>query len=98
VSYHVRFSFDNDARCRLWYTVKVDSSKVTLEKRADLLQRAEVRVCDFDIEITKLPFKFPDAEYDMIMMISYSGGWPRLSYCKSHSSLSYAHLLDYSLL
>ena len=28
-------------------------------------------MCDFDIETTKLPFKFPDAEYDMIMMISH---------------------------
>ena len=49
----------------------MDSSKVTLENREDLLQRAEVRVCAFDIETTKLPFKFPDAEYDMIMMISH---------------------------
>ena len=53
------------------YTVKVDSSKVTSKNRADLLQRAEVHVCAFDIEATKLPFKFPDAEYDMIMMISH---------------------------
>ena len=60
-----------DARCGQWYTVKVDSSKVTLENRANLLQRAEVCVCAFDIETTKLPFKFPDAEYDMIMMISH---------------------------
>lgn len=71
VPYHVRFAIDNDARCGQWYTVKVDSSKVTLEKRVDLLQRAEVCVCAFDIETTKLPLKFPDAEYDMIMMISY---------------------------
>lgn len=42
-----------------------------LEKRTDLLQRAEVHVCAFDIETTKLPLKFPDAEYDLIMMISY---------------------------
>ncbi|TYH16062.1 hypothetical protein ES288_A05G088900v1 [Gossypium darwinii] len=55
VPYHVRFAIDN----------------VTLEKRTDLLQRAEVRVCAFDIETTKLPLKFPDAEYDSIMMISY---------------------------
>ena len=27
-----------NARCGQWYTVKVDSSKVTLENRADLLQ------------------------------------------------------------
>lgn len=42
-----------------------------LERRTDLLQRAEIRVCAFDIETTKLPLKFPDAEYDSIMMMSY---------------------------
>jgi DNA polymerase elongation subunit (family B) len=42
-----------------------------LQRREDLLQRAEVHVCAFDIETTKLPLKFPDAEYDTIMMISY---------------------------
>jgi DNA polymerase epsilon subunit 1 len=35
------------------------------------MQRAEVRVCAFDIETTKLPLKFPDASYDSVMMISY---------------------------
>ena len=58
-------------RCGQWYDVSVSSSGVMLEKRTDLLQRAEVRVCAFDIETTKLPLKFPDAEYDLIMMISY---------------------------
>ncbi|MED6223503.1 hypothetical protein PIB30_074541 [Stylosanthes scabra] len=43
----------------------------TLEKRTDLLQRAEVRVCAFDIETTKLSLKFPDVDYDLTMMISY---------------------------
>ena len=28
-------------------------------------------MCAFDIEKTKLPLKFPDVEYDMIMMISH---------------------------
>ncbi|XP_075520013.1 DNA polymerase epsilon catalytic subunit A-like isoform X2 [Primulina tabacum] len=42
-----------------------------MERRSDLLQRAEVHLCAFDIETTKLPLKFPDAEYDSIMMISY---------------------------
>lgn len=49
----------------------VESNKVKLEKRADLLQRAEARICAFDIETTKLPLKFPDASYDSVMMISY---------------------------
>lgn len=71
VPYHVRFAIDNDVRCGQWYNVSISSTGVLLEKRADLLQRAEVHICAFDIETTKLPLKFPDAEYDIIMMISY---------------------------
>ncbi|XP_022957705.1 DNA polymerase epsilon catalytic subunit A-like [Cucurbita moschata] len=71
VPYHVRFAIDHDVRCGQWYDVSVSSTGVSLEKRKDLLQRAEVHICAFDIETTKLPLKFPDAEYDMIMMISY---------------------------
>ncbi|CAM6102738.1 unnamed protein product [Calypogeia fissa] len=71
VPYHVRFAVDNDVRCGRWYTVSMESGRVKLEQRTDLLQRAEVRVCAFDIETTKLPLKFPDASYDSVMMISY---------------------------
>ncbi|WVZ75286.1 hypothetical protein U9M48_023358, partial [Paspalum notatum var. saurae] len=71
VPYHVRFAIDNDLRCGQWYNVSVSSSDVLLQRREDLLQRAEVHVCAFDIETTKLPLKFPDAEYDTVMMISY---------------------------
>ena len=39
---------------------------VTLEHRPDLLQRAEPRICAFDIETTKLPLQFPNAEYDQV--------------------------------
>lgn len=51
--------------------VSVEASQTKLQRRPDLLQRAEVRVCAFDIETTKLPLKFPDAAYDAVMMISY---------------------------
>ncbi|KAG9158142.1 hypothetical protein Leryth_000281, partial [Lithospermum erythrorhizon] len=71
VPYYVRFAIDKDIRCGQWYDVLVSSDGVVLEKRTDLLQRAEVHVCAFDIETTKLPLKFPDAEYDSVMMISY---------------------------
>ncbi len=39
---------------------------MTLERRVDLLQRAEPRICAFDIETTKLPLQFPNAEYDQV--------------------------------
>jgi len=38
----------------------------SLEWRSDLLQRAEPRVCAWDIECTKLPLQFPNAEYDQV--------------------------------
>lgn len=60
-----------DVRCGQWYDICVSSAGILLERRSDLLQRAEVHVCAFDIETTKLPLKFPDAEYDQVMMISY---------------------------
>ncbi|XP_047319798.1 DNA polymerase epsilon catalytic subunit A-like isoform X2 [Impatiens glandulifera] len=71
VPYHVRFAIDKDVRSGQWYDVSVSDTGIILERRTDLLQRAEVHVCAFDIETTKLPLKFPDAEYDMVMMISY---------------------------
>ncbi|CAN0916711.1 DNA polymerase epsilon catalytic subunit A [Linum grandiflorum] len=71
VPYHVRFAIDEDIRSGQWYDVSVSSDGVTLEKRTDLLQRAEVHVCAFDIETTKSKLKFPDAEVDSVMMISY---------------------------
>lgn len=36
-----------------------------------MVQRAEARVCAFDIETTKLPLQFPNAEHDQVFMISY---------------------------
>lgn len=71
VPYHVRFAIDTDTRCGHWFTVKAAGGKVILERRADLLQRAEPRICAFDIETTKLPLQFPNSEYDQVFMISY---------------------------
>lgn len=49
----------------------VQQGKMALEPRSDLVQRAEARVCAFDIETTKLPLQFPNAEHDQVFMISY---------------------------
>lgn len=70
-SLSIKFNSYLDVRCGQWYDVSVSSAGVMFERRTDLLQRAEVHVCAFDIETTKLPLKFPDAEYDSVMMISY---------------------------
>lgn len=71
VPYCHRFAIDTEARCGQWYTVKHAGGRCTLACRDDLLLRAEMRVCAFDIECTKLPLQFPNAAHDQVFMISY---------------------------
>ena len=49
----------------------LQSGKVALEQREDLLQRAEPRICAFDIETTKLPLQFPNSEHDQVQRPSH---------------------------
>ncbi|RXM93467.1 DNA polymerase epsilon catalytic subunit A, partial [Acipenser ruthenus] len=56
-----------------WYNVRYRGSAYPPEivRRDDLVERPDPVVLAFDIETTKLPLKFPDAESDQIMMMSY---------------------------
>lgn len=70
--YHVRVSIDMRIFCGSWYSVRSRGNDVPLiTKRDDLIERPDPIVLAFDIETTKLPLKFPDANTDQIMMISY---------------------------
>ncbi|XP_052865449.1 DNA polymerase epsilon catalytic subunit 1 [Anopheles cruzii] len=76
VPYHVRVSIDLNIFCGSWYTVRcrggMGSDELpVITPRPDILDRPEPVVLAFDIETTKLPLKFPDAQSDQIMMISY---------------------------
>uniref|UniRef100_A0A3P8WLR8 DNA polymerase epsilon catalytic subunit n=1 Tax=Cynoglossus semilaevis TaxID=244447 RepID=A0A3P8WLR8_CYNSE len=73
VPYHVRVSIDLKIHVAHWYNVRYRGSNYPPEivRREDLVERPDPVVLAFDIETTKLPLKFPDAETDQIMMISY---------------------------
>ncbi|XP_052412304.1 DNA polymerase epsilon catalytic subunit A [Carassius gibelio] len=73
VPYHVRVSIDLKIHVAHWYNVRYRGSAYPPEivRRDDLVERPDPVVLAFDIETTKLPLKFPDAETDQIMMISY---------------------------
>ncbi|MEQ2187281.1 hypothetical protein GOODEAATRI_003085 [Goodea atripinnis] len=73
VPYHVRVSIDLKIHVAHWYNVRYRGSAFPPEivRRDDLVERPDPVVLAFDIETTKLPLKFPDAETDQIMMISY---------------------------
>ncbi len=57
-------------RCPIGSLIFVPCAGFELRKKDDE-HRPEPRVCAFDIETTKLPLKFPDPEFDRVMMISY---------------------------
>ncbi|XP_071842243.1 DNA polymerase epsilon catalytic subunit A-like isoform X1 [Apostichopus japonicus] len=72
VPYHVRVAIDEKIHVGHWYSVQGRGSMAPIIKhRDDLLDRPDPVVMAYDIETTKLPLKFPDAEIDSIMMISY---------------------------
>lgn len=58
-------------RVGFWYSVKTSPGDVTLSLIENRVKRAEPVVMAYDIEVTKLPLKFPDRDVDQIMMISY---------------------------
>lgn len=71
--YHVRVSIDLKIFCGSWYTIKCRGRTEVpiITPRPDIIERPDPVVFAFDIETTKLPLKFPDAQTDQIMMISY---------------------------
>ncbi|KAG0692675.1 DNA polymerase epsilon catalytic subunit A [Chionoecetes opilio] len=72
VPYHVRVSIDCKIFVGLWYSIqRCNTGFPTITKREDLMVWADCIVLAYDIETTKLPLKFPDANIDQIMMISY---------------------------
>lgn len=72
VPYHIRVSIDNKIFCGSWYSVCSRGTEAPyIIKRDDIIERPDMIVLAYDIETTKLPLKFPDAQSDQIMMISY---------------------------
>ncbi|KAL3942259.1 MAG: hypothetical protein SGBAC_003529 [Bacillariaceae sp.] len=75
VPYVVRVCMDLKIRAGSWYTVTVEGedggSPVTTLSDPDIETKANPRVLAFDIECTKAPLKFPNADVDEIYMISY---------------------------
>ncbi|CDF35655.1 unnamed protein product [Chondrus crispus] len=70
-----RLAIDQKINVGYWYKVSPggdQSSNARLEKLPDIVERAAPVVLAYDIECTKKPLKFPDAESgDEVMMISW---------------------------
>jgi DNA polymerase epsilon subunit 1 len=80
--------------CGTWYTVRCRGNEMpTITKREDLIERPDPIVLAFDIETTKLPLKFPDANTDQIIMISYMIDGQVSYTCRLHISIFNVYLM-----
>lgn len=73
VDYTTRMCIDYDLRVGKWFEVcpQEGSSECVMRPRDDLVVPPDAKVFAYDIETCKAPLKFPDADRDQIMMISY---------------------------
>lgn len=74
VPFITRCCIDLNMRVANWYDVTPLSELngcCELTWRQDIKHRPEVKIFAYDIETEKAPLKFPNAEHDRIMMISY---------------------------
>ncbi|XP_031784892.1 DNA polymerase epsilon catalytic subunit A [Nasonia vitripennis] len=73
VPHHVRVSIDLKIFVGKWYSIKTRGSQEPpiIKAKPEIVEPPEPVVLAYDIETTKLPLKFPDANTDQIMMISY---------------------------
>ena len=76
VPYVARVCMDNNIRAGSWYTVTLEqiddaSPPHPTLSDPDIETKANPRVLAFDIECSKAPLKFPNADVDEIYMISY---------------------------
>ena len=72
LSYSARALIDNNIRVAFWYNLTVRKGFIhKIEKDEKILEKPDFTVLAFDIETTKAPLKFPDADIDCVMLISY---------------------------
>lgn len=69
----MRVCIDMEVFVGLWYRVTGRDSdrKPKIIRHPNLIDPPEPIILAYDIEVTKLPLKFPDSSFDEIMMISY---------------------------
>lgn len=70
VPYLARVCIDLNIRVGCWYEVSSDGGFIQVKRQEHILTQSNPKVFAFDIETSKAPLKFPNAEIDSIYMIS----------------------------
>ena len=71
VPYHCRVCIDTGLRAGKWFDLTVDDQfAMDIKPNQTKESMPDLKVLAYDIETSKDPLKFPDAEKDQVMMIS----------------------------
>ena len=70
VPYLARVCIDLNIRVGCWYDVSSEGGSIKVTRQEHILTPSNPKVFAFDIECSKAPLKFPNAEVDAIYMIS----------------------------
>ena len=70
VPYLARVCIDLNIRVGCWYEVSSEGGIIQVKRQEHILTQSNPKVFAFDIETSKAPLKFPNAEVDSIYMIS----------------------------
>lgn len=70
IPYEILVGNQFNIRCGCWYNVEYDGEEYKIVPFTEKIAYPDLRIFAFDIETTKPPLKFPNADIDQIMMIS----------------------------
>lgn len=70
IPYEIQVGTEFGIRCGCWYTVSYDGEDYQIERNGEKIAYPDLKIFAFDIETTKPPLKFPNPEFDEVMMIS----------------------------
>ncbi|KAK8809818.1 hypothetical protein WA158_000761 [Blastocystis sp. Blastoise] len=70
VPYICRVCIDNNIRIGSWFEVTPEHGHILVKRLEDMVATSDPKIFAFDIECSKEPLKFPNAENDSIYMIS----------------------------
>lgn len=70
IPFEIQVGIEFNIRCGCWYEVSYNGEEYYIRRDINKIAYPDLRIFAFDIETTKPPLKFPNPEFDQIMMIS----------------------------
>ncbi|KAM0681544.1 DNA polymerase epsilon catalytic subunit [Glugoides intestinalis] len=70
IPYEIQVGTEFGIRSGCWYTISYNGEAYQVKRNSEKIAYPDLKIFAFDIETTKPPLKFPNPEFDEVMMIS----------------------------